>query len=147
MPALASAPTRSPPRSARAAWARCTARKTPRLGRKVAVKVLLQYLNANTEVRGRFKREARTISRRSTTRTWVRSGRASERVRRDGRRTHAVADGSPAADREGIVVMPISPPWYQRLKTLDVLIGGFTGKVLALPGEETEAGSRAEELE
>src|SRR5213593_3100589 len=33
-----------------------------RLGREVAVKVLLQDLNANPEVRARFEREARTIS-------------------------------------------------------------------------------------
>ncbi len=36
--------------------------KDTRLGREVAIKVLPQHLNANTEVRARFEREARTIS-------------------------------------------------------------------------------------
>lgn len=49
--------------------------------------------------------------------------------------------------REGVVVMPLSPPWYQNPRSLDDLVRGFTDKVLALLGEDTGAGWRAEELE
>src|SRR3970282_180135 len=31
--------------------------------------------------------------------------------------------------REGVVVMPISPPWYRDPKSLDDLVAGFTDKV------------------
>src|SRR6185436_7423716 len=37
--------------------------------------------------------------------------------------------------REGVVIMPISPPWYRNPSTLDDLVTGFTAKVLALLGE------------
>ena len=49
--------------------------------------------------------------------------------------------------REGVVIMPISPPWYAGPESLDDLVGGFTGKVLALLGEGTGRGWRQEELE
>ena len=49
--------------------------------------------------------------------------------------------------REGVVIMPVSPPWYHAPKTLDELVAGFTGKVLALLGEPTAPGWRAEDLE
>ena len=49
--------------------------------------------------------------------------------------------------REGVVIMPISPPWYSRPRSLDDLVAGFTSKVLALLGERAGPGWRAEELE
>lgn len=49
--------------------------------------------------------------------------------------------------REGVVIMPISPPWYRTPKTLDELVAGFTGKLLALLGEDAGPGWREEELE
>lgn len=49
--------------------------------------------------------------------------------------------------REGVVIMPLSPPWYRRPQTLDDLVGGFTGKILALLGEDAGEGWREEELE
>src|SRR5262245_61832164 len=47
----------------------------------------------------------------------------------------------------GAIVMPISPPWYRNPRSLDDLVSGFTGKLLALLGEEAGPGWRAEELE
>ena len=49
--------------------------------------------------------------------------------------------------REGVIVMPISPPWYSNPKSLDDLVAGFTGKLLALLGEAAGPGWREEELE
>lgn len=49
--------------------------------------------------------------------------------------------------REGVVVMPVSPPWYAAPKSLDDLVRGFTGKVLALLGEDAGAGWREADLE
>jgi len=49
--------------------------------------------------------------------------------------------------REGVVIMPLSPPWYRKPQTLDDLVAGFTGKVLALLGEDAGEGWREEELE
>ena len=49
--------------------------------------------------------------------------------------------------REGVVIMPISPPWYAGPESLDDVVAGFTGKVLALLGERTGRGWRQEELE
>ena len=49
--------------------------------------------------------------------------------------------------REGVVIMPISPPWYRTPKSLDELVSGFTGKLLALLGEDAGPGWREEELE
>jgi 4-hydroxy-3-polyprenylbenzoate decarboxylase len=49
--------------------------------------------------------------------------------------------------RDGVVIMPISPPWYVEPKSLDDLVAGFTGKVLALLGEDAGPGWREAELE
>lgn len=49
--------------------------------------------------------------------------------------------------REGVVVMPVSPPWYQGPQTLDDVVRGFTDKVLAILGEPAGLGWRTEELE
>ena len=49
--------------------------------------------------------------------------------------------------REGVTVMPISPPWYAEPKSLDDLIGGFSRKLLALLGEDAGPGWRDQELE
>jgi 4-hydroxy-3-polyprenylbenzoate decarboxylase len=49
--------------------------------------------------------------------------------------------------REGVVIAPIAPPWYREPKSIDDLVAGFTGKVLALLGEDAGAGWREAELE
>ena len=49
--------------------------------------------------------------------------------------------------REGVVIMPISPPWYVAPRSLDDLVAGFSGKVLALLGERAGQAWRQEELE
>lgn len=49
--------------------------------------------------------------------------------------------------REGVVVMPVSPPWYRNPANLDELVRGFTDKVLGLLGENAGAGWREQELE
>jgi flavin prenyltransferase len=49
--------------------------------------------------------------------------------------------------REGVVVMPLSPPWYGNPKSLEELVAGFSGKILTLLGEDGGAGWREEELE
>lgn len=48
--------------------------------------------------------------------------------------------------REGVVIMPVSPPWYRSPKTLDDLVAGFTGKILALLGEDAGPGWREDDL-
>lgn len=48
--------------------------------------------------------------------------------------------------REGVVIMPVSPPWYGDPKGLDDLVAGFTRKVLALLGEGGGPGWRADVL-
>ena len=49
--------------------------------------------------------------------------------------------------REGVTVMPISPPWYRAPRSLDDLVAGFTAKLLAHLGEDAGPGWRDEELE
>ena len=49
--------------------------------------------------------------------------------------------------RDGAIVMPVSPPWYRNPRSLEDLVAGFTGKLLALLGEEGGPGWREEELE
>ena len=49
--------------------------------------------------------------------------------------------------REGVIVMPVAPPWYAQPKSLDELVAGFSRKLLALLGEDPGAGWRDEELE
>jgi len=48
--------------------------------------------------------------------------------------------------REGVVVMPVSPPWYQGPASIEDAVRGFTDKVLAVLGESAGPGWRAEEL-
>jgi 4-hydroxy-3-polyprenylbenzoate decarboxylase len=49
--------------------------------------------------------------------------------------------------REGVTVMPVSPPWYRKPKSLDDLVAGFSAKLLTLLGEDGGPGWRDEELE
>ena len=49
--------------------------------------------------------------------------------------------------RDGVTVMPISPPWYRSPKTAEELVSGFTDKVLGVLGEDSGAGWREAELE
>jgi flavin prenyltransferase len=49
--------------------------------------------------------------------------------------------------REGVVVMPVSPPWYRNPKDLGELVAGYTDKVLGVLGESAGAGWRESELE
>ena len=49
--------------------------------------------------------------------------------------------------REGVIVMPISPPWYRAPQTLEDAVGGFTDKVLGVLGEPAGPGWRETELE
>ena len=49
--------------------------------------------------------------------------------------------------REGAIIAPVSPPWYQNPKDLAGLVSGFTDKVLHLMGEPAGEGWREGELE
>jgi len=49
--------------------------------------------------------------------------------------------------REGVIVMPCSPPWYRNPQSLDGLVGAFTDKVLSLLGEDAGGAWREQELE
>ena len=49
--------------------------------------------------------------------------------------------------REGVIVMPVSPPWYRNPRTLEELVSGYTDKVLGVLGEDAGPGWRGEELE
>jgi 4-hydroxy-3-polyprenylbenzoate decarboxylase len=49
--------------------------------------------------------------------------------------------------RDGIVIMPISPPMYYVPKTADEYIGAFVDKLLGVVGVRTSKGWRSEELE
>ena len=49
--------------------------------------------------------------------------------------------------RDGVVIMPLSPPWYRTPRSLDELVAGFSAKILALLGEPAGPGWRADELE
>ena len=55
--------------------------------------------------------------------------------------------GNCLASREGVVIMPCSPPWYGSPKDLDALVGGFTDKLLTLLGERAGPARRQDELE
>jgi flavin prenyltransferase len=48
--------------------------------------------------------------------------------------------------REGVVVAPIAPPFYQRPDTLEAMIAGYTQKLLGLVGAPTPPGWRAHRL-
>ena len=49
--------------------------------------------------------------------------------------------------REGVVVMPITPPWYRNPASIADLVAGFTDKVLGVLGEAAGEGWREAELE
>lgn len=49
--------------------------------------------------------------------------------------------------REGVVIMPIAPPWYRKPGSLEDLVSGFSDKVLGLLGEEAGKGWREDDLE
>jgi 4-hydroxy-3-polyprenylbenzoate decarboxylase len=49
--------------------------------------------------------------------------------------------------REGVIVFPLSPPWYGNPRTLDDLVGATTNKLLRLVGIEVPGGWREEDLE
>ena len=49
--------------------------------------------------------------------------------------------------REGVIVMPVAPPWYRNPESLEALVGGFTDKVLALLGEPSGEAWRENALE
>jgi 4-hydroxy-3-polyprenylbenzoate decarboxylase len=48
--------------------------------------------------------------------------------------------------RDGVVIMPVSPPFYQNPADIDALVAGFTDKVLALLGHGDGGGWRTGEL-
>lgn len=49
--------------------------------------------------------------------------------------------------REGVVIMPISLPYYRGTRDMEALVAGFTDKLLALLGEPAGQGWREDELE
>lgn len=49
--------------------------------------------------------------------------------------------------RDGVIIMPISPPMYYVPKTVDEYIGAFVDKLLGVVGVRTPKGWRSEELE
>ena len=49
--------------------------------------------------------------------------------------------------RDGVIIMPISPPMYYVPKTVDDYIGAFVDKLLGVSGVRTQKGWRSEELE
>jgi 4-hydroxy-3-polyprenylbenzoate decarboxylase len=49
--------------------------------------------------------------------------------------------------RDGVVIMPVSPPWYRKPRTAEDVVAGFVAKVLGVLGEDAGPGWRAEELE
>jgi 3-polyprenyl-4-hydroxybenzoate decarboxylase len=49
--------------------------------------------------------------------------------------------------RDGVMIMPISPPMYYVPKTVDDYIGAFVDKLLGVAGVRTSKGWRTEELE
>jgi flavin prenyltransferase len=49
--------------------------------------------------------------------------------------------------REGVIIMPVSPPFYLQPKTIEDLVNSFADKVSGTLGLPVPAGWRAEELE
>ncbi len=49
--------------------------------------------------------------------------------------------------REGVVIMPISPPHYKQPTSMDDVVAGFVDKVLPLMGVSVKGGWRSGELE
>ena len=52
-----------------------------------------------------------------------------------------------AVSREGAILAPIMPPFYQHPKTVEEVVSGFTDKLLALVGVDTGPGWRADRLQ
>jgi 4-hydroxy-3-polyprenylbenzoate decarboxylase len=48
--------------------------------------------------------------------------------------------------RDGVIVMPISPPWYGKPKTLDDVVGAYVEKVLGVLGYPSSKGWREDSL-
>ena len=49
--------------------------------------------------------------------------------------------------RDGVIIMPVSPPLYYVPKTVDEYVNGFVDKLLGVVGAREPRGWRAEELE
>ena len=49
--------------------------------------------------------------------------------------------------RDGVIVMPLSPGWYDHPRSVEDVISGFVGRVLQVLGIEQSGGWRAAELE
>lgn len=49
--------------------------------------------------------------------------------------------------REGVVIMPISPPYYKHPASMEEVVNGFIDKTLPLLGVSVPGGWKAEELE
>jgi polyprenyl P-hydroxybenzoate/phenylacrylic acid decarboxylase-like protein len=49
--------------------------------------------------------------------------------------------------REGVIIMPVSPPLYYVPKTVDEYVSGFVDKLLGVAGIRDSRGWRADELE
>lgn len=49
--------------------------------------------------------------------------------------------------RDGVAIVPVSPPWYRNPETVGQVVSGFTEKVLGLLGEDAGGGWREQELE
>lgn len=56
-------------------------------------------------------------------------------------------EGALRLSRDGVVIMPVSPPFYTQPERIDDLVAGFTDKILALLGEAGGQGWREEALE
>ena len=56
-------------------------------------------------------------------------------------------EGMARLSRDGVIIMPISPPWYRNPADLAQLVSGFGDKVLGVLGEPAGAGWRESELE
>lgn len=49
--------------------------------------------------------------------------------------------------REGVVIMPVSPPWYKNPESMDDVVNGFVDKVLPIVGVPVKGGWRSDLLE
>lgn len=49
--------------------------------------------------------------------------------------------------REGVVIMPVAPPWYKNPKSMDDVVNGFIDKVLRVMDIPVPGGWRSEELD
>ncbi|MGH9318897.1 MAG: UbiX family flavin prenyltransferase [Vicinamibacteria bacterium] len=48
--------------------------------------------------------------------------------------------------REGVIVMPVSPPWYKNPKSMDDVVNGFIDKVLPLIGVPVAGGWKSDQI-